>query len=440
MDVIQLRRQIAALTIYQSVFVPPLGQSFLSALITVSHRASRAMSRAINQDACLRHESQIEALKAYGDWVHALIQQSWNWRDYILYQILYAPNPFADRCAENSWQTAPPPLLNALSQDLKTLEQVAQVGPSLLAHWGDLQGQGQQKAGDHGNQDEMFPDLCDPKVSQMRASPSWPDFIPMLLEHYQNNGAGILSQYKALGWQGDRLIGIEDPDQVRLDELVGYESQKAKLCLNTEALLNGFPALNVLLYGSRGTGKSAMIKALIHDYCDRGLRLIELSKANLIHLSQVVQQVRKAPQKFIFFVDDLSFEADEESYKALKVVLEGNVTARPQNVVVYATSNRRHLIREFFEDRPRPSDADEIHSWDTVQEKLSLSDRFGLSLTFEPANQDLFLKIVFHLAHIYGITLDAADLKFRALQWATQQNGRSGRTARQFITMLQAER
>jgi predicted AAA+ superfamily ATPase len=145
------------------------------------------------------------------------------------------------------------------------------------------------------------------------------------------------------------------------------------------------------------------------------------------------------PQKFILFVDDLSFEEDEDDYKALKVVLEGNLTARSQNVVIYATSNRRHLIREFFGDRPRPKDGDEIHAWDTVQEKLSFSDRFGLTLTFEPPDQTTYLQIVHHLANQANLGLNQDDLEFQALQWATRHNGRSGRTARQFIDFLRAD-
>ena len=153
----------------------------------------------------------------------------------------------------------------------------------------------------------------------------------------------------------------------------------------------------------------------------------------------IVDELRNVPQKFIVFVDDLSFEEDNDAFKSLKVVLEGNVTARAKNVVVYATSNRRHLIREFFDDRPRPQDADEIHNWDTVQEKLSFSDRFGLTLTFQPANQDTYLNIVHHLASQIYLKIDKNDLEFKAKQWATQHNGRSGRTARQFIDFLRGE-
>jgi predicted AAA+ superfamily ATPase len=152
-----------------------------------------------------------------------------------------------------------------------------------------------------------------------------------------------------------------------------------------------------------------------------------------------MENLRNQPQKFIIFVDDLSFEEDDENFKSLKVFLEGNLTAKADNVVIYATSNRRHLVREFFADRPRPLDQDEIHAWDTLQEKLSFSDRFGLTLTFEPANQDLYLTIINHLAQLEKINLPQEELEFTAKQWATKHNGRSGRTARQFIDFLKAE-
>jgi uncharacterized protein len=153
----------------------------------------------------------------------------------------------------------------------------------------------------------------------------------------------------------------------------------------------------------------------------------------------VTEQLRTSPLKFVIFIDDLSFEEEEDAYKALKVVLEGNLTARPQNVAVYATSNRRHLIREFFGDRPRPSNAEEIHAWDTFQEKLSLSDRFGLTLTFEPATQETYLQIVHHLAERSQINVPKDEITHQALQWAVRQNVRSGRTARQFIDHLRGQ-
>jgi uncharacterized protein len=164
----------------------------------------------------------------------------------------------------------------------------------------------------------------------------------------------------------------------------------------------------------------------------------------MIDLPLILDRLTDLPQKFIIFIDDLSFEADDEAFKALKVVLEGSITAKPDNVVVYATSNRRHLVREYFGDRPRPQDADDIHMWDTTQEKLSFSDRFGITLTFEPADQAKYLEIVHHLASSAklpnsihsAIATDRRELEAHALQWATRHNGRSGRTARQFIDYL----
>jgi uncharacterized protein len=257
--------------------------------------------------------------------------------------------------------------------------------------------------------------------------------------YYRRAGVGIFATYQAFRWQDGQLQGVANPDPIQLRSLVGYETPRAALLKNTEALLAGYPALNVLLYGSRGTGKSSLVKSLVHEYGDRGLRLIEVGKANLKDLPTIVELLRPMPHPFIIFVDDLSFEEDDEAFKALKVVLEGSLTARPENVVVYATSNRRHLVREFHDDRPRPQDADEIHHWDTVQEKLSFSDRFGLTLTFEPADQSSYLEIVRHLVKEAAIEITDDELQFQALQWATRQNGRSGRTARQFVDFLRSD-
>ncbi|XTZ19422.1 MAG: ATP-binding protein, partial [cyanobacterium endosymbiont of Rhopalodia fuxianensis] len=256
---------------------------------------------------------------------------------------------------------------------------------------------------------------------------------------YNRQGTGLFAKYKVLKWEKKQFIGINNPDPIKLTEIVGYELQKETLVKNTEILLAGCVALNILLYGSRGSGKSSLVKGLLNRYSSQGLRLVEVSKSQLNYLLSIVDKLRDYPQKFIVFVDDLSFEENDDTFKSLKVVLEGSVTARADNVVVYATSNRRHLIREFFGDRPQLSESDEVHAWDTVQEKLSFSDRFGLTLTFEPANQEKYLSIVNHLAQQIRLNLPQEELEFRAKQWAIKQNGRSGRTARQFIHFLQGE-
>lgn len=411
-DALQLQQRLASLLIYPHLFRQSVGAAFAEALDQQCQFLSTPTA-----------EQSLKVQKAYGNWFYQLGMQVDSWPEHLEKQVLFTPNPLATQLVQGT-----KPLSQALTQaaqmDLETLEKIANFGPGLICP--------EAMTLPSSVQDET-------RLRLFRPDQPWSDSVTQLCDYYRGQGTGVTAQYPALRWSEGKLIGIEVSDPIRLHELVGYERQKARLCRNTEALLDGFTALNVLLYGCRGTGKSALVKALIHEYRDRGLRLLELSKADLIHLPKVVQEVASAPQKFIFFVDDLSFEEDEESYKALKVVLEGNLTARPNNVVVYATSNRRHLIREFFDDRPRPSDADEIHSWDTVQEKLSLSDRFGLSLTFPAANQDTYLEIVFHLANQLQLRIETEDLRFRALQWATQQNGRSGRTARQFIQALHAE-
>jgi predicted AAA+ superfamily ATPase len=409
-------QQVAALLVYRSVFQKPIGQAFTKLLQALHATAQSA-------------DDELTCLSAYGDWFNALATANQSWQDYLMQQIQRDDNPFSQQVQRSPLDSLPPALVAAARHDLKILQTLAEC-ESQLPEW--------------------VQEVCQLEVAPiawtgaaqskalLQTVSNWEEALELLALHYRKQGSGIFAEFRALRWQAGQLMGIADPDRVQLTQLTGYESQKATLLKNTEALLRGNPALHVLLYGSRGSGKSSLVKSLLAQYGDRGLRLIEVAKADLQDLPAIVEPLRNLPQKFIIFVDDLSFEAEEDAFKALKVVLEGNLTARPQNMVVYATSNRRHLIREFFSDRPRPQDADEIHNWDTVQEKLSFSDRFGLTLTFEPADQKTYLNIVHHLATQAGITLGQSELEFQALQWATQHNGRSGRSARQFVDFLQA--
>ncbi len=385
-----------------------------------------------------------QTLRLYGQWFHQLARQSQGWQDYLWAQLLTADNAFTDQVQRQDWEDLPSALKLAVQHDLRILKQIYQCDCEQIVQW--------VKAVTRQTHavawvDRVIPvGVTTPREqalaqwrSQLAPLVDWSDAVPALIDYYRQFGTGLLAQFQAFRWEHGALLGIAYPDPIQLDQLVGYESQQQALIQNTQALLAGFTALNVLLYGSRGSGKSSLIKALLHTFGDAGLRLIEVTPSNLIDLPNIIDRLRGSPQKFIIFVDDLSFEADEAAFKSLKVVLEGGLTARPANVVVYATSNRRHLIREFHGDRPRPKDADEIHQWDTVQEKLSLSDRFGLTLTFEPADQPTYLQIIHHLAGVAKLAIDPGDLEFRALQWATQHNGRSGRSARQLIDYLSAE-
>jgi uncharacterized protein len=414
----RLSTQSAALFVYRDVLDDEISQAYLKLLALLTQ-----------SEVC-----EADVLQAYSRWFYGVAKTASSWQTWVAQKILSADNPFTRQAQLQPFSELPQGLTQAACYDLKLLQGWAIAGPDLI--------QSALAA-------LAFPDLptvqaLEPK--EERRSPifhnlsTWAEALPTLASHYRQNGIGIFAAAKALRWRKDKLEGIESPEQIQLTDLVGYDWQQTALKQNTEALLAGNTALNVLLYGSRGSGKSALIKGLMNEYGDHGLRLIELNKADMMHLPDVIEQIRSSPLKFIIFIDDLSFEDEEDSYKALKVVLEGNLTARPTNVAVYATSNRRHLIREFFEDRPRPSSADEVHAWDTVQEKLSLSDRFGLTLTFEPADQETYLKIVRHLAQRYQINLPEKELTHQALQWAVRHNVRSGRTARQFIDYTRGQK
>jgi predicted AAA+ superfamily ATPase len=233
------------------------------------------------------------------------------------------------------------------------------------------------------------------------------------------------------------LQGVADPDPIRLEELVGYDEQRRPLLDNIEAFVKGKPANHALIYGERGTGKSSTVKALLNRYGDRGLRLVEVHPDQLNEYQRILPVLRGRPEKFVLFVDDLSFEESETAYKGLKALLEGSVEAKPANVILIATSNRRHLVREFFTDRAGGLQQDgEIHGADTVEEKLSLSDRFGLVISFYSPDQDTFLRMVENWAKVEGIKMASGELRARAIQWEKANNVRSGRTARQFINDL----
>jgi hypothetical protein len=384
-------------------------------------------------------------VSAYAAWFQLVAAQQQGWQDYLFERLISTVNPFSQQVQHTDWAELPSALRQAVRSDLRILQQLYHCGCDQILHW--VQTTAEPEIPLVAWVDRLAPAVL-PTVqgratselrSQLEYFSDWSDAIPSLIAYYRRFGTGQFAQFRAFRWHQGDLIAIAEPDPIRLSSLVGYEWQRDMVINNTQALLQGYPALNILLYGSRGSGKSSLIKSLLHQFGDEGLRLIEVAKADLMHLPTILEQIRAQPQKFVIFVDDLSFEEDDDAYKALKAVLEGSLTARPRNVVVYATSNRRHLVREFFADRPQPRDSDELHHWDTVQEKLSFSDRFGLTLTFEPADQSTYLKIVKHLAAAEGVRLSSADLEFRALQWATQHNGRSGRTARQFIDWLQGE-
>jgi uncharacterized protein len=417
----QMQRAIAGLCLYQDILNCEVGEALIALLPAIASGS----------------RSQVDALiclTAYGRFFKALATENCSWEEYVIDRLLRAENPFSLQAQNLPSDRISPAIVSAARHDLQALH-ILYTNGSYIPQWME------QIGGSQGRSIDWIAtrkSTATPTIIEALTTRNWDELVTDIGEYYREAGVGILGKYRAFNWQNG-LVGIARPDRISLARLVGYDDQKNTLIRNTQALLAGKPALNILLYGGKGTGKSSLVKGLLNYFGDTQLRAIEVSKTDTRELPLILNRIGDLPQKFIIFIDDLSFEADDDVFKALKAVLEGSMTARPQNVVVYATSNRRHLVREYFTDRPRPADADEIHMWDTTQEKLSFGDRFGITLTFEPADQVKYLEIVNHLADSAQLPIDRDDLAARALQWATRHNGRSGRTARQFIDYLLGE-
>ncbi len=261
-----------------------------------------------------------------------------------------------------------------------------------------------------------------------------------LLEGYRHRtenigryGYGMYARYHMFYLDGDgRIVPVCHPDETRLQELVDYKREQQILLDNTRALLRGKPAANILLTGDAGTGKSSTVKAVVNELYTEGLRVLEVRKEQLRELPAILDELTQNPLKFILFIDDLSFQKDDDNFSALKAILEGSVSAKSQNVVIYATSNRRHLVKESFTDR----EGDDIHFNDTMQEIISLSERFGIQITFNRPDKKTYLDIVHHLAASHGIDLEPDKLEAAAERFALARGTRSARAARQFVDGL----
>lgn len=255
------------------------------------------------------------------------------------------------------------------------------------------------------------------------------------IEEIPTRGYGIFAKYHMFVLDDDgNLVPVRRPDPQRLNELYGYSEERDKVLKNTLALLEGRPANNVLLYGDAGTGKSSTVKAVANELKDKGLRLIEVKKNQLYLIPGIMDSLEGSPLKYIIFIDDLSFSTGDSDFAALKAILEGSVGSRGKNMAVYATSNRRHLIRESMGDR----DGDDIHLSDTLQELQSLSARFGLTVTFIRPEQELYREIVLNLAESYDVKMEPDELCRRAEAFAIRSGGRSPRAAKQFVELVKA--
>lgn len=318
-------------------------------------------------------------------------------------------NVFTRACAAHS---VPESLRRMLACELETLQAVADLTP------GDLV--------DEGVWQDYLPGF---ETGQVELASAYRDRIA----NAGQQGFGMYAHHRMfyLGDDG-RIVPVRHPDPIRLADLVDYEREHRIVLDNTLALLEGKPAANVLLTGDAGTGKSSTVKAIVNELWGQGLRVIELRKDQLHLMPGILDELASNPLKFILFVDDLSFSSNDDNYAALKAVLEGSVSARSANVVIYATSNRRHIVHETFSER----EGDEVHYNDTMQELLSLSERFGIHVSFSKPSKDVYLDIVHELASEAGLSVDAAELDAEAERYALRRGGRSARGARQFVDSL----
>ena len=358
------------------------------------------------------------------------------WQSHLVGRLLDDENPFS-LGAERGTLTAA--VLEQGRRDLATLRMLFDLDARTLLS--TVEGAVPELSGLWVPWKEPDPGAKTPRhavARKLAAVEGWEDCAELVAAYHARHGAGAVGRHRAFRWEEGRLRDVPHPDPARLSGLVGYERERGPLIRNTERFLARLPAHHALLYGPPGTGKSSTVKAILNEYADCGLRLVEVAKEDLAELPRVLDALRSRGPRFVLFVDDLSFEEHEVEYKALKALLEGSIAEPPENVRIYATSNRRNIVRESFSERDGAG-SDDVHARDTMQEKLSLVTRFGLRLTFPPPDRKLYLEIVAGLARERGLEIPAAELAERAARWDQWRAGRSGRTARQFVDDLVAE-
>ncbi len=423
---------------------------------------------------CLERPDIFQSIGLYSSLCHKLIKAGSGLKSIITENIIHADNAFSRAAEIYSAECLKGSMEAAVKSDLKQLQTIADLKAEQIKKWIT------ECCAVEGWQAEaisslpVFPESCvtyntpeetdftetsptdtaftdghQGAYERIMQSTCWEDCTEELAKYHHHWGSGVFSQHRAFVWRrkdrdgcyGDGYFdGVKSPDPITFSNLISYELERESVIENTLRFLKGYPANNILLYGDRGTGKSSTVKALVNEYYSEGLRIIEVPKQLLTDFPVIIGQLAGRNLKFIMFVDDLAFEDNEENYTALKAALEGGLESRPQNVLIYATSNRKHLIKEKFSDRAglvSGNADDEVRAADTIQEKLSLSDRFGMTVVFSSPNQKRYLEIVEGIIRDRGIQVDTEMLHREALRWELRYNGRSPRTAKQFADWLE---
>lgn len=380
-------KQIQSVVIFKNIVYSPVFDSFKDLLISISTNSKKIIEK-------------------YSKFISELYQYTDNFTKHILDLMLEDDNIYVRKKSENLQISDY--LEDCLANELKIFQEISQIN-------------------------------CDQIIAKIPYKGFLPKYriekINFSLE-YTNRilsiskfGYGIYSKYHTFLVDNGKIKPVKFPDNIKLSNLHDYESERNQVIANTKALLSGKPANNVLLYGDCGTGKSSTVKAIANEYAKNGLRLIELKKKQLHEMPAIVELIGRNPLKFIIFIDDLSFTEDDDDFAALKAILEGSVSSTASNLCIYATSNRRHLVKETFSARK----GDEIHFKDTMQELLSLSDRFGLTITFQKPDKETYLDVVVKLAKQYNLKTPDEILIQKAEVFALSRGGRSPRTAKQFV-------
>ncbi|SHI28226.1 ATP-binding protein [Desulfosporosinus lacus] len=373
-------------------------------------------------------------------------------QEYIIDKIVFDENPFTFKPQAVQTGEYNNFLKKAVANDLKGLQQVSKLTSGMLkAEISEIFDNNSNKTFIEALPDwvsEFQPSNSPAHIQQIQElfshSNHWDECLDELTHFHQNYGCGLFARYIAFVWEKSDgqgyLKGIDSPDPITLNELVEYQNERSRVIENTLQFLKGFPSNNVLLYGDRGTGKSSTVKAILNHYHTQGLRMVEVPKAYLADFPLIIRHLKNRAQKFIIFVDDLVFGDNEENYTSLKAVLEGGLESKTSNILIYATSNRRHLVKEYFSERAglhSGNHSEEVHAGDSMQEKLSLADRFGINVVFSSPDQNRYLKIVEGIASTRDLKISKERLQREALQWALWYNGRSARTARQFVDWIE---
>lgn len=397
MNLILLRAQLRGLSAFRSLLDTPMLKDALQLLDAAARRDGEGALAAYDQ---MFYRLKAEGYSGLGTWL-------WD-------TLRYTETPYGDLAGSGR---SDPELERAARRDVDALLQLARLGAEDIRV-------------------ALKPILTEEYVSVLDNLPAWETGAPFTFEElaafYRENGAGLYAKYRAFLWEEGRLVPVADPDCPHPVELLGYDQQRKQVLDNTRLLVEGKPSNNVLLFGDGGTGKSATVKSMLYLPGTENLRLIEIQKENLVGMPRLIRSLAGRRQSFILFIDDLAFDQDDKTYSSLKTILEGGLEKRPLNVAIYATSNRRHLVRQTFSDRA----GDEVDAFETISEKTALAERFGLRIPYMTMSKSEYLALIDHLAGLYHVEMNREVLHAKAMEWEIRHAGRTPRVARQFIASL----